>query len=62
MQITNKCLSSILKLKHLEELSLEGCFGIDDDSLASLKHGCKSLKVFVIMTLFVLLKERRVLY
>lgn len=47
MQITNKCLPSILKLQHLEDLILEGCFGIDDCSLAALKHGCKSLKVRV---------------
>ena len=45
VQITDKCLPSILKLQHLEDLVLEGCFGIDDDSLAALKHGCKSLKV-----------------
>ncbi|XP_022767835.1 F-box/LRR-repeat protein 3-like [Durio zibethinus] len=44
LSITNTCLSSILKLQHLEELVLEGCFSIDDDSLAVLKHGCKSLK------------------
>ncbi|KAK0585148.1 hypothetical protein LWI29_023955 [Acer saccharum] len=46
LPITDKCLPSILKLQHLEDLVLEGCFGIDDDSLAvaALKHGCKSLK------------------
>ncbi|XVF76901.1 hypothetical protein PTKIN_Ptkin13bG0304500 [Pterospermum kingtungense] len=43
LPITNKCLSSILKLQHLEELVLEGCYGIHD-SLSVLKHGCKSLK------------------
>lgn len=43
LPITNKCLSSILKLDHLEELFLEGCFGIDDN-LSVLKHRCKSLK------------------
>ncbi|KAG5552865.1 hypothetical protein RHGRI_010839 [Rhododendron griersonianum] len=42
--ITNKCLPSILKLQYLENLVLEGCFGIDDDSLAVLKQGCKSLE------------------
>lgn len=45
LQITDKCLPSILKLQNLEDLILEGCFGIDDDSLAALKYGCKSLKV-----------------
>ncbi|XVF55013.1 hypothetical protein PTKIN_Ptkin06aG0002200 [Pterospermum kingtungense] len=50
LPITDKCLSSILKLQHLEELVLEGCFGIDDDSLASLKHGCKSLKILDVST------------
>lgn len=45
VQITNKCLPSILKLQYLENLVLEGCFGIDDDSLAVLKQGCKSLEV-----------------
>ncbi|XP_050209618.1 F-box/LRR-repeat protein 3 [Mercurialis annua] len=44
LPITNKCLSSILKLENLEDLVMEGCFGIDDDSLTALKHGCKSLK------------------
>ncbi|KAK4755447.1 hypothetical protein SAY87_009204 [Trapa incisa] len=44
LQISNKCLPSILKLPYLEDLVLEGCFGIDDDSLSTLKHGCKSLK------------------
>ncbi|KAH7510568.1 hypothetical protein FEM48_ZijujUnG0111700 [Ziziphus jujuba var. spinosa] len=44
LPITDKCLPSILKLQNLEDLVLEGCFGIDDDSLAPLKYGCKSLK------------------
>ncbi|KAF2306497.1 hypothetical protein GH714_018704 [Hevea brasiliensis] len=44
LPITNKCLPSILKLQYLEDLAMEGCFGIDDDSLTALKHGCKSLK------------------
>ncbi|KAL0555710.1 hypothetical protein IC582_009666 [Cucumis melo] len=44
MQITEKCLPSILKLKYLEDLVLEGCFGIDDDCLAVIRYGCKSLK------------------
>ncbi|PSS23858.1 F-box/LRR-repeat protein [Actinidia chinensis var. chinensis] len=44
LPITNKCLPSILKLQYLEDLVLEGCFGIDDDSLAVLKQGCKSLE------------------
>jgi len=45
LPITNKCLPSILNLQHLEDLVLEGCFGIDDDSLADLKQGCKSLQM-----------------
>ncbi|XP_021826436.1 F-box/LRR-repeat protein 3 [Prunus avium] len=44
LPITDKCLPSIFKLQYLEDLVLEGCFGIDDDSLSGLKHGCKSLK------------------
>ncbi|KAL0375409.1 UNVERIFIED_CONTAM: F-box/LRR-repeat protein 3 [Sesamum radiatum] len=42
--ITNKCLSQILELQNLEDLVLEGCFGIDDDSLTAHKLGCKSLE------------------
>ncbi|XP_042066918.1 F-box/LRR-repeat protein 3-like [Salvia splendens] len=44
LPITNKCLSQVLELKCLEDLVLEGCFGIDDDSLAALNQGCKSLE------------------
>lgn len=44
LPITDKCLPSILNLQYLEDLVLEGCFGIDDNCLAVLKHGCKSLK------------------
>lgn len=44
LPITEKCLSPILQLEHLEDLVLEGCPGIDDDGLANLKHSCKSLK------------------
>ncbi|KAJ7961144.1 F-box/LRR-repeat protein 3 [Quillaja saponaria] len=44
LPITEKCLPSILKLQYLEDLVLEGCFGIDEDSLGILKHGCKTLK------------------
>lgn len=44
LPITNECLSSISQLQYLEDLVLEGCYGIDDDSLASLKQGCKALK------------------
>ncbi|XP_022157296.1 F-box/LRR-repeat protein 3 isoform X2 [Momordica charantia] len=44
MPITEKCLPSILRLKYLEDLVLEGCFGIDDDCLAVIRYGCKSLK------------------
>ncbi|KAL6998478.1 hypothetical protein U1Q18_008605 [Sarracenia purpurea var. burkii] len=45
LPITNKSLQLIMKLQHLEDLVLEGCFGIDDHSLAALKQGCKSLEV-----------------
>ncbi|RAL52041.1 hypothetical protein DM860_016539 [Cuscuta australis] len=44
LPISNKCLSSISKLQKLEDLVLEGCYGIDDDSLIALKQGCKSLE------------------
>ncbi|KAK4396062.1 F-box/LRR-repeat protein 3 [Sesamum angolense] len=44
LPITNKCLSQILELQNLEDLVLEGCFGIDDDSLTAHKLGCKSLE------------------
>ncbi|KAL1543626.1 F-box/LRR-repeat protein 3-like [Salvia divinorum] len=44
LPITNKCLTQVLELKRLEDLVLEGCFGIDDDSLAALNQGCKSLE------------------
>nr|XP_043620459.1 F-box/LRR-repeat protein 3 [Erigeron canadensis] len=42
--ITEKCLPSLLKLQYLEELVLEGCCGINDESLVSLKQGWRSLK------------------
>jgi len=45
LQITEKCLPSILQLQHLEDLVLEGCLGIDDDGLSTLQQSCKSLKV-----------------
>lgn len=44
-QITEKCLSSIMQLDHLEDLVLEGCLGIDDDGLSTLQQTFKSLKV-----------------
>ncbi|BAT97533.1 hypothetical protein VIGAN_09100100 [Vigna angularis var. angularis] len=46
LPITEKCLPSIFKLQLLEDLVLEGCFGIDDGSLGVdlLKQGCKTLK------------------
>lgn len=57
LQISDKCLPSILNLQYLEDLALVGCFGIDDNSLAVLKNGCKSLKVlfhgFVVVLLSV---------
>ncbi|KAF5446625.1 hypothetical protein F2P56_032235 [Juglans regia] len=45
LPITEKCLSPILQLEHLEDLVLEGCPGIDDDGLATLKHSCNSIKM-----------------
>ncbi|CAJ2656117.1 unnamed protein product [Trifolium pratense] len=46
LPITEKCLTSIFKLQHLEDLVLEGCFGVGDDSLNNLvvNQGCKTLK------------------
>ncbi|KAK4801715.1 hypothetical protein SAY86_022202 [Trapa natans] len=47
LRISSKCLSPILKLQYLEDLILEGCFGLDNDSLAALKHGhCSSCSKF----------------
>ncbi|EXB94259.1 hypothetical protein L484_002806 [Morus notabilis] len=48
LQITDQCLPYILKLQHLEDLVLEGCFGLDDSSLEVLRYGCKSLKYFAL--------------
>lgn len=48
LQITKKCLPAILQLHNLEELVLAGCLGIDDEALATLKQGCKSLEVPII--------------
>jgi len=45
VQITNKCLPALLKLQYLEELNLEGCFGINDDGLVAINQGSGSLKV-----------------
>ncbi|KAH7543680.1 hypothetical protein FEM48_Zijuj02G0210900 [Ziziphus jujuba var. spinosa] len=45
LPITEKCLLRILQLPHLEDLVLEGCLGIDDDGLATLKHASKSIKM-----------------
>ncbi|KAF7825472.1 F-box/LRR-repeat protein 3 [Senna tora] len=44
LPITDKCLSPIYKLQFLEDLVLEGCFGIDDENLDVFKQGCKTLK------------------
>lgn len=53
LQITEKCLPHILQLQHLEDLILEGCLGIDDEGLVTLKHSCKSLKVhFICLLMF----------
>ncbi|XVF68431.1 hypothetical protein PTKIN_Ptkin11bG0002300 [Pterospermum kingtungense] len=45
LPITEKCLKSVLQLWHLEDLVLEGCHGIDDEGLSTLKQSCKSLKM-----------------
>ncbi|XP_030506291.1 F-box/LRR-repeat protein 3 isoform X2 [Cannabis sativa] len=45
LPITEKCLSHILQLQHLEDLILEGCHGIDDNGLSTLNHTCKSIKM-----------------
>lgn len=44
LPITNKCLPALLKLQYLEELNLEGCFGINDDGLVAINQGSSSLK------------------
>ncbi|KAM1181109.1 hypothetical protein ACFX1X_020398 [Malus domestica] len=44
LPITDRCLPSIFELQYLEDLVLEGCFSVDDDSLSTFKHGCMSLK------------------
>ncbi|KAK6927159.1 Leucine-rich repeat [Dillenia turbinata] len=44
LPITEKCLSSILRLQSLEDLVLVACVGLDDDGLRTLKHGCRSLE------------------
>ncbi|KAL8093120.1 hypothetical protein AgCh_035129 [Apium graveolens] len=44
LQITEKCLLQVMKLDRLEHLVLEGCITIDDDSLATHKHGFKTLQ------------------
>lgn len=53
-QITKKCLPPVLELKYLEDLVLEGCSSVDDDSLSVLKQGCKSLQVLIIRELIAL--------
>ncbi|KAK3409766.1 hypothetical protein EUGRSUZ_J01853 [Eucalyptus grandis] len=45
LPITEKSLQPVLKLRNLEELILEGCPGVHDDGLATLKESCPSLKV-----------------
>ncbi|GMJ14842.1 Regulation of Atalmt1 Expression 1 [Hibiscus trionum] len=45
LPITVKCLKSVIRLQHLEDLILEGCHGIDDDGLSTLEQSCKSLKM-----------------
>ena len=48
LQITNIGISALAKLNLLEKLSLMGCNYVDDDGLANLRNGCKSLQVFKI--------------
>ncbi|KAK4274877.1 hypothetical protein QN277_018043 [Acacia crassicarpa] len=43
--ITEKSLSAIFELEHLEALVLEHCHRLDDDGLVSFKKSCQSLKV-----------------
>ncbi|KAL8504921.1 hypothetical protein ACS0TY_016207 [Phlomoides rotata] len=44
MPITNRCLSQIfLELKQLEVLVLKGCSWLNNNRIAALKEGCKSL-------------------
>ncbi|XP_031282864.1 F-box/LRR-repeat protein 3-like [Pistacia vera] len=45
LPITEQCLRSVMQLQYLEDLILEGCYGIDDDGLATLEQSCKPLKV-----------------
>ncbi|XP_010264511.1 PREDICTED: F-box/LRR-repeat protein 3-like isoform X2 [Nelumbo nucifera] len=42
--ITNKSLPSILQLQYLEDLVLVGCFGIDDEGIATFSRGCPSVE------------------
>ncbi|XP_042470773.1 F-box/LRR-repeat protein 3-like [Zingiber officinale] len=43
--VTGAGLEVVLQLPYLEDLALVGCLCIDDGSLLSLKHECKSLQV-----------------
>jgi len=46
LQITKDSFPAIMKLPNLQELTLVGCIGIDDDALGSLEKECsKSLQV-----------------
>ena len=46
LQITKDSFPPIMKLPNLQELTLVGCIGIDDDALGSLQKECsKSLQV-----------------
>lgn len=47
LQITEKCLSTIFELEHLEALVLEHCHRLDDEGLVSFNKSCQSLKVRV---------------
>ena len=46
LQITKDSFPAIMKLPNLQQLTLVGCIGIDDDALGSLDKECsKSLQV-----------------
>ena len=46
LQITKDSFPPIMKLPNLQQLTLVGCIGIDDDALGSLEKECsKSLQV-----------------
>ncbi|KAK7385597.1 hypothetical protein VNO78_31323 [Psophocarpus tetragonolobus] len=44
LEIMEKCLHHILQLKHLQDLVLEPCVGIESEGLTVLQASCKSMK------------------